>query len=209
MRPSARRVAAGARRARRRRRSARAARGSARRRSARPRRGIRADRSRSGSKPRTGVDQRIRLAALEERPGRPLDDALAHAAIGQRDHRPAGRERLDGRDPELLASRSRRAPAHAASRSATRSSLTRPVNLTVGPAMRLQPARLRPVADHEQRQPQRVERAHRDVDALVGHQLREDHVVLADGRRAGSARSRPAGAARSTRARSSAARASP
>ena len=61
-----------------------------------------AGRSTSGSNRRTASASAAGLAALEERPRHALGDALAHPALAQRDHRAAGGQRLDRRDPELL-----------------------------------------------------------------------------------------------------------
>ncbi len=66
------------------------------------------------------------------------------------------------------------------SRRSASASLTRPTNATFGAAWRLQAPRVRPVPGDDERQAELAERADRDLDALVGHDLREHEVVLAD-----------------------------
>ena len=125
------------------------------------------------------VGQRVR-AALVEGAGHALLHRLAHAALGQRDHRAAGRLGLDGGDAELLGGGDdQRARARSAARRRAASE-TRPANADVGPAMPAQAARVGPVADDHERQPQAVERLDGEVDALVRHQLAEHDVEVAD-----------------------------
>ena len=57
--------------------------------------------------------------ARRTRRSRPALDALEHAALAERDHRPPGGQRLDRGDPELLRRRSPPARARARSSSAT------------------------------------------------------------------------------------------
>ena len=120
-----------------RRRSRAAAPGSARRRSARADATHAAGSTAAGSKPpRPPPPARADRRVVVERPGHALRHGLEHAARAQRDHRPAGGERLDRGDPELLlGGHHQRLRACAAGRRPRRRA-SRPVSRTVGPASR-------------------------------------------------------------------------
>ena len=131
----------------------------------------------SASKRSHGLDERAGLGAGEERAGHAFEDRVADAALVERDHRPPGGLGLDGGDAELLLGRhhERAAPAAAlrprvgvghAAREADR-----------GPGQALEAARVGPVADDHERQPQAVEGLDGDVEVLVGHELAEHDVA--------------------------------
>ena len=101
----------------------------------------------------------------------------------QRDDRPARRLGLDGGDAELLGGGHDERPRASRAACATSRRSTRPVKRTVGPASRCRRRASGPLPTTTSGRPQLVERAHRDVDALVGHQLGEHDVLVADRRR--------------------------
>ena len=125
-----------------------------------------------------GLGQRLGLGRVEEDAGLAVDHRLAHAALVQGDDRPAGGLGLDGGDPELLGrgdderARARQEARRLGIADAAGEAHRRPGHP-------LQAARVGAVADDQQRQAQLVERPHRDVDALVRHQLGEHDVGVA------------------------------
>ena len=132
-----------------------------------------------GSKRGNHVRQRGRIALAVVGARLALLHALEHAAGAQRDHRPAGGQRLDGGDPELLGGGDdeRLGAAH----QLRHLGVAEPAGERHGRAGEPpQPPRLGPVADHHERQPQPVEGLDGDVDPLVRHQLGHHQVVLAD-----------------------------
>ena len=110
-----------------------------------------------GIEPRDDLGERLGVAAPVVRPRLPLVHALEHAAGAERDHRPAGRERLHGGDPELLGrGHDERAGApHQLGDAHVR----QPAGEAHGrPGEAAQPPQLGAVADHHERRAEPVER---------------------------------------------------
>ncbi len=125
---------------------------------------------------------------------RPGHHRLAGAAGVDRDHRPSGGLRLDGRDPELLDVRHHQRGGRRRTGAPAASSPTRPRNSASAAVARPQALELGPRADDLDRPPGRDRRLDRDARAACGAPARRRTARGRRARRCGSARRRRAGA---------------